>query len=62
MAAVRMYSTASCSFCTLAERLLRARGVADIEKIRVDLDPAVFESAQRKIAGRVVGPDAGPAR
>ena len=40
MAAVRMYSTASCSFCTLAERLLRARGVADIEKIRVDLDPA----------------------
>lgn len=39
MAAVRMYSTASCPFCILAERLFRARGVADIEKIRVDLDP-----------------------
>ena len=40
MAAVLMYSTASCPFCILAERLLRARGVADIAKIRVDLDPA----------------------
>jgi glutaredoxin 3 len=39
MAAVLMYSTASCPFCVLAERLLRARGVADIAKIRVDLDP-----------------------
>ena len=35
-----MYSTASCPFCILAERLLRARGVTDIDKIRVDLDPA----------------------
>jgi glutaredoxin 3 len=39
MAAVLMYSTASCPFCVLAERLLRARGVADIVKIRVDLEP-----------------------
>ncbi len=39
MAAVLMYSTASCPFCVLAERLLRARGVTDIAKIRVDLDP-----------------------
>jgi glutaredoxin 3 len=39
MVAVRMYSTASCPFCILAERLLRARGVADIAKIRIDLDP-----------------------
>ncbi|MEP6996913.1 MAG: glutaredoxin 3 [Betaproteobacteria bacterium] len=40
MAAVLMYSTASCPFCIMAERLLRARGVADIAKIRVDLEPA----------------------
>ena len=40
MAGVLMYSTASCPFCTLAERLLRARGVTDIPKIRVDLEPA----------------------
>jgi glutaredoxin 3 len=39
MAKVTMYSTGYCPFCTMAERLLAARGVALIEKIRVDLDP-----------------------
>lgn len=34
-----MYCTAMCPYCSMAERLLRARGVTDIEKIRVDLDP-----------------------
>jgi len=34
-----MYSTAVCPYCVRAENLLRARGVAEIEKIRVDLDP-----------------------
>lgn len=34
-----MYSTAVCPFCRRAERLLRARGVAEINKIRVDLEP-----------------------
>jgi glutaredoxin 3 len=37
---VLMYSTARCPFCVLAERLLHARGVTDIAKIRVDLEPA----------------------
>ena len=40
MAAVRMYSTGSCPFCLMAERLLTAKGVKEINKIRVDLDPA----------------------
>jgi len=35
-----MYSTGSCPFCTMAERLLASRGAAEIEKIRVDLEPA----------------------
>jgi glutaredoxin 3 len=34
-----MYSTAVCPYCVRAEKLLRERGVAEIEKIRVDLDP-----------------------
>lgn len=38
-AAVRMYLTAACPFCQMAERLLRAKGIAGIEKIRVDLEP-----------------------
>jgi glutaredoxin 3 len=28
-----------CPYCVRAERLLEAKGVTDIEKIRVDLDP-----------------------
>ncbi|BAL23336.1 glutaredoxin 3 [Azoarcus sp. KH32C] len=39
-AKVRMYATAVCPYCVRAEQLLRRKGVAEIEKIRVDLDPA----------------------
>ena len=39
MAKVVMYSTGVCPFCLMAERLLRSKGVAEIEKIRVDLEP-----------------------
>ena len=35
-----MYATGVCPFCIRAEQLLRAKGVSDIEKIRVDLEPA----------------------
>ncbi|HKW37543.1 MAG TPA: glutaredoxin 3 [Burkholderiales bacterium] len=34
-----MYSTAVCPYCIRAERLLNSKGVTEIEKIRVDLDP-----------------------
>ena len=39
MTKVTMYSTGVCPFCQMAERLLRSKGV-EIEKIRVDLEPA----------------------
>jgi len=39
VAKVRMYSTAVCPFCVRAEMLLNSKGVTEIEKIRVDLDP-----------------------
>ena len=39
-APIRMYTSAYCPYCTQAERLLRGRGVEDIEMIRVDLEPA----------------------
>jgi glutaredoxin 3 len=38
--AVTMYSTAICPYCDRAERLLAAKGVKEITKIRVDEDPA----------------------
>lgn len=39
-ARIQMYSTAVCPFCQRAEALLKARGVTEIDKVRVDLDPA----------------------
>ena len=40
MSAVRMYTTLVCPFCVRAKALLKQRGVAQIEELRVDLDPA----------------------
>ena len=40
MSAVKMYTTAMCPYCQMAERLLTSKGVATLEKIRVDLEPA----------------------
>ncbi|MFN3630025.1 MAG: glutaredoxin 3 [Casimicrobiaceae bacterium] len=51
MAHVRMYATAVCPYCINAERLLRAKGVTEIEKIRIDLDPARREEMMA-ITGR----------
>jgi glutaredoxin 3 len=39
MNSVRMYTTLVCPFCQRAKALLRQRGVAEIEEIRVDLQP-----------------------
>ncbi len=39
MAPITMYTTAACPYCIRAERLLRAKGVADIAMVRVDLEP-----------------------
>jgi glutaredoxin 3 len=35
-----MYTTEVCPFCLRAKALLRQRGVAQIDEVRVDLDPA----------------------
>lgn len=39
MAKVLMYCTAVCPYCDRAEQLLKRKGVREIEKIRVDLQP-----------------------
>ncbi len=38
-ATVMMYRTATCPYCERAEALLKARGVTQIQTIRVDLEP-----------------------
>jgi glutaredoxin 3 len=37
---VTMYCTAVCPYCINAEKLLNMKGVTQIDKIRIDLDPA----------------------
>jgi glutaredoxin 3 len=54
MTKVLMYSTATCPFCVMAERLLRARGVEEIEKIRVDLNPQARAEMMEKTQRRTV--------
>ena len=54
MPRVLMYSTAVCPFCVRAEQLLRARGVADIETVRIDLDPARRAEMLERTARRTV--------
>ena len=51
---VTMYSTGVCPFCQMAERLLRSRGVAAIEKIRVDLEPERRVEMMEKTGRRTV--------
>lgn len=41
---VRMYTTAICPYCMRAEMLLKRKGVTDIEKLRIDLDPELRDS------------------
>ncbi|MFJ7567301.1 glutaredoxin 3 [Herminiimonas sp. NPDC097707] len=51
---VVMYSTAVCPYCTMAERLLTAKGIANIEKIRIDLDPVQRAAMMQKTGRRTV--------
>ena len=54
MAKVVMYSTAVCPYCQRAEMLLKQRGVIEIEKIRIDLDPAQRDAMMQKTGRRTV--------
>jgi glutaredoxin 3 len=54
MAHVRMYTSGYCPYCVQAERLLRSKGVDDIEKLRVDTDPALRTEMMEKTGRRTV--------
>ncbi len=54
MAKVRMYSTGVCPYCNMAERLLKTKGVDEIEKIRVDLEPEQRVLMMEKTGRRTV--------
>ncbi|PKO93680.1 MAG: glutaredoxin 3 [Betaproteobacteria bacterium HGW-Betaproteobacteria-10] len=52
--AVLMYTTAVCPFCIRAKQLLAARGVTDIDEVRVDLDPGRRDEMMQKTKRRTV--------
>ncbi len=49
-----MYTTAVCPYCINAERLLLAKGVKEINKIRVDLQPEQRVVMMEKTGRRTV--------
>ncbi len=49
-----MYSTAVCPYCIRAEQLLKRKGVHEIEKIRVDLQPELRVAMMEKTGRRTV--------
>jgi len=51
---VTMYTTAVCPFCIRAERYLHAKGVTEIAKIRVDLEPALRRTMMERTGRRTV--------
>lgn len=49
-----MYCTAMCPYCQRAEQLLRSRGVTEVEKIRIDLEPERRVEMMEKTGRRTV--------
>ena len=39
MPPVKMYTTGVCPYCVRAKQILQAKGVQQIEEVRIDLDP-----------------------
>ena len=54
MPRISMYCTAVCPYCIAAERLLKNKGVSNIEKIRIDLQPAKRAEMMERTGRRTV--------
>lgn len=54
MSVITMYTTATCPYCMAAERLLLSKGVKEINKIRVDLQPEQRLEMMHKTGRRTV--------
>ncbi|BDD91463.1 glutaredoxin 3 [Pandoraea sp. XJJ-1] len=54
MPKIVMYSTQVCPYCQMAERLLRQRGVQEIEKVLIDKEPARREEMMTRTGRRTV--------
>lgn len=54
MPKIVMYTTEVCPYCIRAKQLLRNKGVAEIEEIRVDLQPELRMAMMEKTGRRTV--------
>ncbi|NHQ84504.1 MULTISPECIES: glutaredoxin 3 [Iodobacter] len=54
MAHVLMYSTGVCPYCVMAERLLNKKGITEIEKVRIDLNPERRDEMMTRTGRRTV--------
>jgi glutaredoxin 3 len=54
MPSVLMYSTRVCPYCVMAEKLLQKKGVTQLEKILIDVDPAQRETMMARTGRRTV--------
>ncbi len=54
MPSVLMYSTRVCPYCVMAEKLLQKKGVAQLEKILIDVDPVQRETMMARTGRRTV--------
>ncbi len=54
MPKIIMYSSTVCPYCINAERLLKSKGVTEIEKINVDAQPESRQQMMEKTGRRTV--------
>ena len=54
MANIVMYTSAYCPYCSNAERLLLSKGVTEINKIRIDVEPEKRAEMMQKTGRRTV--------
>ena len=54
MPKILMYSTGVCPYCMMAERLLRSKGVTEIDKVRIDLEPTRRDEMMQRTGRRTV--------
>ena len=51
MQAVKMYTTAVCPYCVQVKKILKSKGVEQIEEIRIDTNPDALKTMM-EITGR----------
>ena len=54
MPSVLMFSTRVCPYCMMAEKLLQKKGVVQLEKLLIDVDPAQRETMMARTGRRTV--------